>query len=158
MGVSSCACIILGIVEIQAVCLWACQPLICSQLGMCQNQTAVDVLQQTPSSSLTSTTGVRRTANSQSCLHMAASQTDRERLAHTVNVGPATRYGWKYWEVWSSHLKIDRLEQWILIYAAWVNHILKYFLKDHVTLKTGVMMLKIQLCHYRNYILNYNKI
>ncbi len=28
---------------------------------------------------------------SQSCLHMAAFQTDRERLAHTVNVGPATR-------------------------------------------------------------------
>jgi len=29
-------------------------------------------------------------------------------------------------------------------------NILEWFLKDHVTLKTGVMMLKIQLCHYRN--------
>jgi len=28
--------------------------------------------------------------------------------------------------------------------------ILELFLKDHVTLKTGVMMLKIQLCHHRN--------
>jgi len=26
-------------------------------------------------------------------------------------------------------------------------NILEEFLKDHVTLKTGVMMLKIQLCH-----------
>jgi len=24
------------------------------------------------------------------------------------------------------------------------------FLKDHLTLNTGVMMLKIQLCHHRN--------
>ncbi len=28
--------------------------------------------------------------------------------------------------------------------------ILERFLKDHVTLKTGVMMLKIQLCHHMN--------
>jgi len=28
--------------------------------------------------------------------------------------------------------------------------ILESFLKDHVTLKTGVMMPKIQLCHQRN--------
>jgi len=28
--------------------------------------------------------------------------------------------------------------------------ILKGLLKDHVTLKTGVMMLKIKLCHHRN--------
>jgi len=28
--------------------------------------------------------------------------------------------------------------------------ILKWFLKDHATLKTGVMMLKIQLFHYKN--------
>ncbi len=28
--------------------------------------------------------------------------------------------------------------------------ILDWFLKDHVTLKTGVMILKIQLCHYKN--------
>jgi len=28
--------------------------------------------------------------------------------------------------------------------------ILEWFLKDHVTLKTGVMMLKIQLCQQRN--------
>jgi len=28
--------------------------------------------------------------------------------------------------------------------------ILDLFLKDHVTLKTGVMMLKIQRCHHRN--------
>jgi len=34
------------------------------------------------------------------------------------------------------------LEQQILI--------LERFLKDHVTLKTGLMMLKIQLCHFRN--------
>jgi len=27
--------------------------------------------------------------------------------------------------------------------------ILEWFLKDHVTLKTGVMMLKIHLCHHR---------
>jgi len=27
--------------------------------------------------------------------------------------------------------------------------ILKLFLRDHVTLKTGVMMLKIQLSHHR---------
>ncbi len=26
----------------------------------------------------------------------------------------------------------------------------EWFLKDHVTLKTGVIMLKIQLCHHRN--------
>ncbi len=33
--------------------------------------------------------------------------------------------------------------------------ILEWFLKDHVTLKTWVIMLKIQLCHHRNnYILN----
>lgn len=119
MGVSSCSCIIIGIVEIQAVCLWACQPLICSQSSMCQNQTAVDVLQQTPSSSLTSTTGVRRTANSQSCLHMAASQTDRERLAHKVNVRRTTNYGWMlYWEDWSSHWKIGLLKLCCLIYVA----------------------------------------
>jgi len=35
--------------------------------------------------------------------------------------------------------------------------ILESFLKDHVTLKPGVMMLKIQLCHHRN-ILKYNQI
>ncbi len=28
--------------------------------------------------------------------------------------------------------------------------ILEWFLKDHVRLKTGVMMLKIQLCHHRS--------
>jgi len=28
--------------------------------------------------------------------------------------------------------------------------VLEWFLRDHVTLKTGVMMLKIQLCHHRN--------
>jgi len=28
--------------------------------------------------------------------------------------------------------------------------ILKWFLKNHVTLKTGVKMLKIQLCHHMN--------
>ncbi len=28
--------------------------------------------------------------------------------------------------------------------------ILEWFWKDHVTLNTGVMMLKIQLCHHRN--------
>ncbi len=28
--------------------------------------------------------------------------------------------------------------------------ILEGFLKDHVALKTGVMMLKIQRCHHRN--------
>jgi len=28
--------------------------------------------------------------------------------------------------------------------------IVELFLKDHVTLKTGVMMLKIHLCHNRN--------
>ncbi len=37
--------------------------------------------------------------------------------------------------------------------------ILEWFLKDHVTLKTGVMMLKIQLCITgMNYILKYIKI
>jgi len=36
---------------------------------------------------------------------------------------------------------------------------LEWFLKDHVTLKTGVMMLKIQLCITGiNYILKYVKI
>jgi len=30
------------------------------------------------------------------------------------------------------------------------NHLLQWFLKDHVTLKTGVMMLKIQFCQHRN--------
>ncbi len=33
-----------------------------------------------------------------------------------------------------------------------------WFLKNHVTLKTGVMALKIQLCHHRNNILKYNPI
>jgi len=34
-------------------------------------------------------------------------------------------------------------------YVTWApNHQTIWFLKDHVTLKTGVMMLKIQLCHY----------
>ncbi len=34
-----------------------------------------------------------------------------------------------------------------------------FFLKDHVTLKTGVMMLKIQICiAWINYILKYIKI
>ncbi len=28
--------------------------------------------------------------------------------------------------------------------------VLELFLKDHVTLKTGVMMLKMQLCHHIN--------
>jgi len=41
--------------------------------------------------------------------------------------------------------------------------ILNCFLKDHVTLKSGVMMLKIQLCDHRNKLhfiiyLNYNTI
>ncbi len=37
--------------------------------------------------------------------------------------------------------------------------ILEWFLKNHVILKTGVMMLKIQLCNQRlNYILKYIKI
>jgi len=37
--------------------------------------------------------------------------------------------------------------------------ILELFLKDHVTLKTGVMILKIQLCITEiNYILTYIKI
>jgi len=37
--------------------------------------------------------------------------------------------------------------------------ILEWFLKDHVTLKTGVMMLKIQLCLHRNKLqLKYMKI
>jgi len=30
--------------------------------------------------------------------------------------------------------------------------IVKLFLKDHVTLRTGVMMLKIQFCHQMNFI------
>ncbi len=38
-------------------------------------------------------------------------------------------------------------------------NILDWFLKDHVTMKTGVMMLKIQLCITGiNYILKYIKI
>ncbi len=37
--------------------------------------------------------------------------------------------------------------------------ILEWFLKDHVTLKTGVMILKIQLCNTGlNYILKYIQI
>ncbi len=36
--------------------------------------------------------------------------------------------------------------------------ILEWFLKDHVTLKTGVMMLKINFYHRNNYILKYIQI
>ncbi len=47
--------------------------------------------------------------------------------------------------------KKNFLEQQIII--------LEWFLKDHVTLKTGVMMLKIQLCITGiNYILKYIQI
>ncbi len=37
-----------------------------------------------------------------------------------------------------------------------INNITKFylFLKDQVTLKTGVMMLKIMLCHHRNIFLS----
>ncbi len=39
------------------------------------------------------------------------------------------------------------------------GHILEWFLKDHMTLKTGVMMLKIQLCiTWIKYILKYIQI
>ncbi len=31
-----------------------------------------------------------------------------------------------------------------------INSISEWFLKDHATLKTGVMILKIKLCHHRN--------
>jgi len=31
-----------------------------------------------------------------------------------------------------------------------LNQHIRSFLKDHVALKIGVMMLKIQLCHHRN--------
>ncbi len=39
----------------------------------------------------------------------------------------------------------------MIINVSWIpKSILKWFLRDHVTLKTGVMMLKTQLCHHRN--------
>ncbi len=47
-----------------------------------------------------------------------------------------------YFEVW-----ISRLSVWFSIYyKCFFISILEWFLKDHVTMKTGVMMLKIQLC------------
>jgi len=42
------------------------------------------------------------------------------------------------------------IHQWIMLFLEQQISILECFLKDHVTLKTGVMTLKIQLCHHRN--------
>jgi len=43
------------------------------------------------------------------------------------------------------------------MFLAYQISFLELFLKDHVTLKTGVMMLKIQLGSLQNYILKYIK-
>jgi len=49
-----------------------------------------------------------------------------------------------------SYVKCQILEHQIIILASYNHHIIIWFLKDHVTLKTGVMMLKIQLYQHRN--------
>jgi len=46
----------------------------------------------------------------------------------------------------------------IIIKNMFLKHqisILELFLKDHVTLKTGIKMLKFQLCHHRNKVKKY---
>ncbi len=55
-------------------------------------------------------------------------------------------------------LNVEQRAYWLLFLEQQIST-LEWFLKDHVTLKTGVIMLNIQLCITGiNYILKYIKI
>jgi len=64
----------------------------------------------------------------------------------------------KYALIWPKVTVNAVLMNFLFIKESWRNvsstcqqiRILEWFLKDHVRLKTGVMMLKIYLCHHRN--------
>ncbi len=57
----------------------------------------------------------------------------------------------KYWEKYNCfHNNIKELLSTLLTIKMFLEHQISIFLKDHVTPKTGVMILKIQLCHHRN--------
>ncbi len=58
-------------------------------------------------------------------------------------------YSLKNPEFFFSSLTIVSIQNNIYSFLQQIN-ILEWFLMDHVTLKNGVMMLKIQLCDHRN--------